>query len=511
MAAPPGNDPMRLYDTARGGGRPVRARPGRHDVHVRHHALRRDPPRARRRLRHLRRAPAAPARPRPRDACVRNITDVDDSILRKARELGVHYLDLAAAETARFDDDMDALGVLPCRASRGPPRPSPTSAASSAWCSTAATPTRPAAPSTSTWRRSPLRPGRATRREEMLAYAAERGGNADDPNKRDPLDFVLWQPSADDEPAWESLWGRAGPAGTSSARRWPARARHHDRPARRRGRPDLPPPRVRAGPVRGRHRRAVRAPLDAPGDGADGRREDVEVARQPRVRVELRKEWDPLAIRLAIVEHHYRTAWEWDDTACRRPLSASSAGGAAAGEGDGGPRRGAGRPRRRPRHAPPRSPPSTRPPPRRPPGERLDRRGPARHRPTALTPRDEDQRGYRTPVGALRMRGRPSAEYGSSTRSPRHPPMLPGSIPPRARARRRRPGHLLPQPHLGDRLVLPAAGPAPADHLRGQGRVHGLLEDQVPLPGHGHDPDRPQRGQRQPSALNTAARRARAG
>src|SRR5262245_30146477 len=46
--------------------------------------------------------------------CVRNITDVDDSILERARELGVHYLDLAAAETARFDADMKALGVLPC-------------------------------------------------------------------------------------------------------------------------------------------------------------------------------------------------------------------------------------------------------------------------------------------------------------------------------------------------------------------------------------------------------------
>src|SRR6266545_8431764 len=45
--------------------------------------------------------------------CVRNVTDVDDDILRKARELGVHYLDLAAAETARFDDDMRALGLLP--------------------------------------------------------------------------------------------------------------------------------------------------------------------------------------------------------------------------------------------------------------------------------------------------------------------------------------------------------------------------------------------------------------
>ena len=45
--------------------------------------------------------------------CVRNITDVDDDILRKARELGVHYLDLAAGEIARFDADMAALGLLP--------------------------------------------------------------------------------------------------------------------------------------------------------------------------------------------------------------------------------------------------------------------------------------------------------------------------------------------------------------------------------------------------------------
>ena len=38
--------------------------------------------------------------------CVRNVTDVDDDILRKAREVGVHYLDLAAAGMARFDEDM---------------------------------------------------------------------------------------------------------------------------------------------------------------------------------------------------------------------------------------------------------------------------------------------------------------------------------------------------------------------------------------------------------------------
>jgi L-cysteine:1D-myo-inositol 2-amino-2-deoxy-alpha-D-glucopyranoside ligase len=28
---------------------------------------------------------------------------------------------------------------------------------------------------------------------------------------------------------------------------------------------------------------------------------------------QLRETWDPRAIRLAIIEHHYRTEWEWDD------------------------------------------------------------------------------------------------------------------------------------------------------------------------------------------------------
>src|SRR5579863_2070554 len=48
-----------------------------------------------------------------RTQCVRNVTDVDDDILRKARELGVHFLDLAAEEVSRFDASMAALGLLP--------------------------------------------------------------------------------------------------------------------------------------------------------------------------------------------------------------------------------------------------------------------------------------------------------------------------------------------------------------------------------------------------------------
>jgi len=45
--------------------------------------------------------------------CVRNVTDIDDDILRKSREMGVHYLDLAAEEMARFDAEMGMLNLLP--------------------------------------------------------------------------------------------------------------------------------------------------------------------------------------------------------------------------------------------------------------------------------------------------------------------------------------------------------------------------------------------------------------
>jgi L-cysteine:1D-myo-inositol 2-amino-2-deoxy-alpha-D-glucopyranoside ligase len=147
-----------------------------------------------------------------RTDCVRNITDVDDDILRKARELGVHYLDLAAGEIAQFDKDMQALNLLPAMS-----EPRATSAI----------------PDILGFIGMVLDSGHAYRaggavyfdvssfprfgevshlhRSQMLLLAQERGGRPDDPFKDDPLDFVLWQPSADGEPAWDSLWGRGRP------------------------------------------------------------------------------------------------------------------------------------------------------------------------------------------------------------------------------------------------------------------------------------------------------------
>lgn len=48
-------------------------------------------------------------------------------------------------------------------------------------------------------------------KQKMIEISRERGNNPDDPNKKNPLDFILWQPSKKDEPSWDSPWGRGRP------------------------------------------------------------------------------------------------------------------------------------------------------------------------------------------------------------------------------------------------------------------------------------------------------------
>ncbi|MDP6704687.1 MAG: class I tRNA ligase family protein, partial [archaeon] len=48
-------------------------------------------------------------------------------------------------------------------------------------------------------------------KKEMLAIANERGNNPNDPNKKDSLDFLLWQAAKKGEPQWDSPWGKGRP------------------------------------------------------------------------------------------------------------------------------------------------------------------------------------------------------------------------------------------------------------------------------------------------------------
>jgi L-cysteine:1D-myo-inositol 2-amino-2-deoxy-alpha-D-glucopyranoside ligase len=143
---------------------------------------------------------------------VRNVTDVDDSILPKARELGVPYLELAEAEIARFHNDMDALEM---RAPDAEPRATESideiiELVGRLLESGHAYLTHGTAYfDVSTFPRY----GELSHYsyEQMLRLARERGGNPDDPHRRQPLDFVLWQPSLADEPAWRAPFGVGRP------------------------------------------------------------------------------------------------------------------------------------------------------------------------------------------------------------------------------------------------------------------------------------------------------------
>jgi L-cysteine:1D-myo-inositol 2-amino-2-deoxy-alpha-D-glucopyranoside ligase len=144
---------------------------------------------------------------------VRNITDVDDDILRKARELRVDYLELAGKEIARFDHDLDALGL---RRPDAEPRATHTiPAIIQAIRDLVDTGAAYALPDGRVYFDTGAADdfGALSRlgRPEMLREFAEKGGDPEAPGKRDALDFLLWQPSAHDEPSWPSIWGAGRP------------------------------------------------------------------------------------------------------------------------------------------------------------------------------------------------------------------------------------------------------------------------------------------------------------
>ncbi len=247
--------------------------------------------------------------------CVRNITDVDDSILAKAREIDVHFLDLAAAETARFNDDMEALDMLPAFSE---PRATSAIADIRGFIGMVLDSGHAYEAGGAVYFDINSWPDFGTisgyDRATMLEYAAERGGNPDDPKKRDPLDFVLWQPSADGEPEWDSLWGPGRPGwhiecsalalrelgttidlhGGGSDLIFP----HHECEAAQSS-AATGEPFVR----HWMHQAMVRK---------DGEKMSKSLGNLVFVS-DLRKEYDSRAIRLGIVAHHYRTPWEWND------------------------------------------------------------------------------------------------------------------------------------------------------------------------------------------------------
>jgi len=248
--------------------------------------------------------------------CVRNVTDVDDPLFAKARELGVHYLDLAAGEEARFNRDMDALNVLPVYST---PRASSAISDIRGFIGMVLDRGFAYAAGGSVYFDVTKFPSFGDvshySNEQMIEFARQRGGNVDDPHKRNPLDFVLWHPSAEDEPSWDAQWGAGRPGwhiecSALALRELGTTIDLHG------GGSDLIFP----------HHECERAQSEAATGEIfvkhwmhvamvfkDGEKMSKSLGNLVFVDA-LRTEWDPRSIRLGIIEHHYRNEWEWDET-----------------------------------------------------------------------------------------------------------------------------------------------------------------------------------------------------
>lgn len=255
--------------------------------------------------------------------CVRNVTDVDDPLFAKARELGVHYLDLAAGEEARFDADMKALNVLDVFSK---PRASS------------------AIPDIRKFIALVLDRGFAYQcgssvyfdvtkfesfgsvsnydNETMLRYAAERGGDLANPDKRNPLDFVLWQPSAPDEPSWDTIWGPGRPGwhiecSALALRDLGTTIDLHG------GGSDLIFPHhecERAQSEAATGQQFVKHWMHVAMVFMDGTKMSKSLGNLEFVD-RLRKTHDPRAIRLALISNHYRQEWEWTSSSMVNSLA----------------------------------------------------------------------------------------------------------------------------------------------------------------------------------------------
>ncbi|HEX6387689.1 MAG TPA: cysteine--tRNA ligase [Anaerolineae bacterium] len=259
---------------------------------------------------------------------VQNVTDIDDDILRKARQLGDDtsfgdsgpssvqaWRDVGNRWTAHFIEDMKVLNVRPPDYFPGATDVIPEVIEAVRALIDAGVAYESGG---NVYFRIDAWPdfGKLSRlaRPQMLPIANERGNNPEDPHKKDPLDFVLWQAQAEAEPAWESPWGPGRPGwhiecSTMATRFLGETIDIHS------GGADLLFPHheceiAQVEPVTGREP-FVRYWLHVAMVRHDGEKMSKSLGNLVMVR-DLLKTWSPDALRIYMARHHYRRPWEHD-------------------------------------------------------------------------------------------------------------------------------------------------------------------------------------------------------
>ena len=278
--------------------------------------------------------------PRREVTYIQNVTDIDDSILMRARKLGVNWRALGDEQIDLYRTDMEALRVS------GPERlVRATSAIPTIHTLIQALLDRSAAyvadgGSVFFRVRSRQSYGELSRlsRAEMLEIAGQQDdADLDDPRKEDPLDFALWKGWSGDaeEPCWDSPWGRGRPVWHIECS---ALCRQYlgEQISVHGGGADLIFPHHESEIAQSETALGVRPFAQVWSHVAmvrmDGEKMSKSLGNMVFVR-ELLRSYSPDAIRLYLLSHHYRRAWEWSpadmdasaDLASRLATSAAAA------------------------------------------------------------------------------------------------------------------------------------------------------------------------------------------
>ena len=273
--------------------------------------------------------PETPARPhapgRYAVVYVQNVTDVDDPLLERADRDGENWRELARRETQRYREDMEALRVLPPTHLIGAVEALPVIERFNARMAD-----RGAlynvdedvyfAKSADPGFGSLSGPGTACGYSlaDMAELAAERGGDPDRPGKKDPLDVLVWRAERPGEPAWDSRFGRGRPGWHVECA---AIATEYlgDSFDVQAGGSDLVFPHHE---MSASHARVALSPAGHPFARVyvhagmvsyHGEKMSKSLGNLVFVSKLLAGGVDPMAIRMALLTHHYRSDWEWTD------------------------------------------------------------------------------------------------------------------------------------------------------------------------------------------------------
>jgi L-cysteine:1D-myo-inositol 2-amino-2-deoxy-alpha-D-glucopyranoside ligase len=254
---------------------------------------------------------------------VQNVTDVDDPLLERADRDGEDWRELARREIQRYRGDMEALRVLPPDHLIGAVEALPVIERFN---------TRMAdrgalynvdedvyfARSADQRFGALSGPGTASGYDlaAMAELSAERGGDPDRPGKKDPLDVLVWRAERPGEPAWDSRFGRGRPGWhvECAAIATDYLGTAFDVQA---GGSDLVFPHHE---MSASHARVALAPgafarvyAHAGLVSYQGEKMSKSLGNLVFVSRLVANGTDPMAIRMALLAHHYRSEWEWTD------------------------------------------------------------------------------------------------------------------------------------------------------------------------------------------------------